>query len=321
MNHMQIQKAEEQLKLWAQAPSPTEMKKIQHTREMIENALKRNLPLEEIKRNYNLVSIEFPSVYLQGSYANSTNIRFDSDVDIVVQLNSLFWSDTSQLSGAEQLRYACSAIVNSSYFFHNFKDDIFRALQTTFGSAVEPSGKCIKVKDNTSRVTADVIPCYLYKIYKRYHSYLDEPDIEGVKFFDTNTWTEIINFPKLHIRNCEFMNLLTKGAYKSVVRIFKNIKSILVDEGILDDKIAPSYFIENLIYNCSYQCFQDSLVSSTIKVFQYLFDAMKSVRISGFKCANEQDSLFSDRTWNTVDAQTFLLKTAEFHINVLEGRY
>lgn len=51
MNYTQIQKAEEQLKSWAQSPSPTEMKKIQHTREMIESSLKRNFPIEEIKRN------------------------------------------------------------------------------------------------------------------------------------------------------------------------------------------------------------------------------------------------------------------------------
>ena len=32
-------------------------------------------------------------VYLQGSYKNSTNIRGDSDVDVVAQLNSTFYSN------------------------------------------------------------------------------------------------------------------------------------------------------------------------------------------------------------------------------------
>jgi tRNA nucleotidyltransferase (CCA-adding enzyme) len=36
-------------------------------------------------------------VYLQGSYKNDTNIRGDSDVDIVVQLNSTFMPDLSEL--------------------------------------------------------------------------------------------------------------------------------------------------------------------------------------------------------------------------------
>ena len=36
-------------------------------------------------------------VYLQGSYKNTTNIRGDSDVDVVAQLNSTFQRDLSEL--------------------------------------------------------------------------------------------------------------------------------------------------------------------------------------------------------------------------------
>ena len=36
-------------------------------------------------------------VFLQGSYKSATNIRGDSDVDLVAQLSSSFWSDTSWL--------------------------------------------------------------------------------------------------------------------------------------------------------------------------------------------------------------------------------
>lgn len=41
-------------------------------------------------------------VFLQGSYANSTNTCGDSDVDVVVMLTSTFTSDTSRLSVAEK---------------------------------------------------------------------------------------------------------------------------------------------------------------------------------------------------------------------------
>ena len=39
--------------------------------------------------------------YLQGSYRNDTNIRGDSDVDLVLELNSVFKHDASVLSEYE----------------------------------------------------------------------------------------------------------------------------------------------------------------------------------------------------------------------------
>jgi tRNA nucleotidyltransferase (CCA-adding enzyme) len=37
-----------------------------------------------------------PEVYLQGSYPNSTNTRGNSDVDVVVEMNSVFYSNLSE---------------------------------------------------------------------------------------------------------------------------------------------------------------------------------------------------------------------------------
>lgn len=38
------------------------------------------------------------NIYLQGSYRNSTNIRGDSDVDVVVEFSSVFYSNKNELS-------------------------------------------------------------------------------------------------------------------------------------------------------------------------------------------------------------------------------
>ena len=42
------------------------------------------------------------AIYLQGSYKNSTNIRGDSDVDVVVQLRESFGYDVSTLNATER---------------------------------------------------------------------------------------------------------------------------------------------------------------------------------------------------------------------------
>lgn len=286
---------EEQLKRWAQAPSPTEMERIKNARNIIEDAIKKYFPVAEIKKKHSLSSFELPRIYLQGSYANSTNIKFDSDIDIVVQINEAFFSDTTQLSEEEKQIYKLEHR-DSNYSCLELKNDIFNALQMRFGSTVKYTDKCLKVEENTNRIKADVIPCFQYKLYKKYISLNNEDYIGGIKFMNTNNNTEIINFPEIHLKNCESKNIDTDGNYKSMVRIFKNLKSVLVEKHLMNDKIAPVYFIENLLYNCSSQCFDGSFSECMIKILQFLFDAFKTKRISGFICANEQNSLFSEKT-------------------------
>jgi tRNA nucleotidyltransferase (CCA-adding enzyme) len=66
-----------QLKTWSNLPDPG---RSAETYNSIKNALAASTSL--YKYTYD--------VYLQGSYANSTNIRADSDVDVVVELTSVF---------------------------------------------------------------------------------------------------------------------------------------------------------------------------------------------------------------------------------------
>ncbi|HOK94963.1 MAG TPA: nucleotidyltransferase [Anaerohalosphaeraceae bacterium] len=77
---------ESQLETWAKQGAITTAKS---TADSVKNALNsyNNWP--------NGIDFE---VYLQGSYKNDTNIRGDSDVDIVAQLNSTFYSNLSVLS-------------------------------------------------------------------------------------------------------------------------------------------------------------------------------------------------------------------------------
>ena len=44
-------------------------------------------------------------IYLQGSYANATNIRGDSDVDLVTELQSVWQRDLGRLTDWERQAY------------------------------------------------------------------------------------------------------------------------------------------------------------------------------------------------------------------------
>lgn len=50
-----------------------------------------------------------------------------------------------------------------------------------------------------------------------------------------------------HPRLC--LDHATDGAFKPLVRILKNLRGKLVDDGLLGEGIASSYFLEGLPYN------------------------------------------------------------------------
>ena len=143
---------ESQLQTWSNAPASA---KIQFTHEQVRKALEQSDALRG--RSY--------EVYLQGSYANSTNTRVDSDVDVVVQLSSTFNHDISKLS-LDQQQLFHQTFPNATYHWADFRRDVISALNSYFGSAsVKPGNKSIKLVGNESRVNADVVPCLQHRQY------------------------------------------------------------------------------------------------------------------------------------------------------------
>jgi len=49
-------------------------------------------------------------VFLQGSYGNDTNIFAESDVDIVICLNDVYYYDIDSLTPEEQMRFKAALI-------------------------------------------------------------------------------------------------------------------------------------------------------------------------------------------------------------------
>lgn len=239
----------DQLKTWANAPSAT---KYIVTRNRIEKALKNKFGSD----------IE---VYLQGSYKNSTNVRAESDVDIIVEYTPAYYPGFFQVSDEDKARYYRETHISHGYNFSEFKNDVQAVLENEFSvPEVKRGEKSIKVLKNDSRVNADVIACFTHKRYINHSAY--DPNAVGIHFF-TDNGDEVINFPKQHHQNGEDKNhqLRTNEKYKDMVRIYKNIRYKLVDEGVLADKEVPSHFIECLVWNVPDYCFQQSSYSDILK--------------------------------------------------------
>ena len=133
------------------------------------------------------------TVYLQGSYPNHTNIRGDSDVDVIVEAPVVFYHNVLK---EQRARYGLTT--PGTFTWTQFRDEVRKALINHYGSSqVAQGNKCIKVAGHGNRLNADVIPCNEYRSY----SYTDIYNYaKGITFW-TRINRQIINYPKLHLGN------------------------------------------------------------------------------------------------------------------------
>src|SRR5260370_27565539 len=97
-------------------------------------------------------------IFLQGSYANSTNIYGDSDVDVVVLYGDTFHKDMSALTPARQQLHEAS-FPPATYVWSHLRDDVLAALRSHYGNGAVTSGaKAIKVNTGHGLRPADVLP-------------------------------------------------------------------------------------------------------------------------------------------------------------------
>ena len=244
-------------------------------------------------------------IFLQGSYKNDTNIYADSDVDVVVQLKTTWNRDISQLSSDETQRYLAT-YPNATYLWEHFYRDVLATLSAYYKEPVSTSGKVPKIK-TMGGYTADIVIATDYRRYTNFQSDRINKYVEGTKFIVPNGGNrEVINYPKIHYENGVSKNgaSSTNGWYKPTVRMFKNIRNKMIDDGKITSKLAPSYFLECLIYNVPDSCFSSDAVKTFCDVINHLHAAV----LTKYVCQNHQLYLFgsAQEQWNEADAKSFI---------------
>lgn len=211
-------------------------------------------------------------VFLQGSYANSTNIRGDSDVDVVAMIRETFNSDTSALSSTQLNEYRADT-TSATYTSADFRKDVTDALASYFGwGRIEPKSKCIRVEKRDGYVDADVVPAAQHRLYTGHAGVLGLNYIEGIAIYPRGG-SRIINYPKQHIQNGSAKNQQTHEKFKPTVRLFKNMENAAVQRGLLREGVGPGYFVECLMYNCPDATFEGGAIDRDIAVLRSLIGA------------------------------------------------
>lgn len=289
--------SEEILDAWRHPASETEEQKISNAISMIKDAI----------NTHNILKNKSTEFIVQGSYANNTNIKVDSDIDICVMLKDTFYTEYRE--GAKDTDYGFTEGTNS---YSEYKKMIIEALIEKFGvNHITVGNKSIQIKSNTYRVQADVIPAFQYRNYKNDVQNRQSNFIEGIKFYASDS-TEVVNYPKIHIQNGIKKNTVTSKKFKRTVRLYKRIRNKMIEDGKPVPTCISSYLIEGLLWNIPNDTFTTStswneLLRNSI-IFLYN-NTKEDSTCKEWGVVSEHFYLFhSSYKWSRTEVNTFLIQ-------------
>lgn len=274
---------------WGQAPSQTERDKCENAERAVRKAIGASSALAE----------RSITVFAQGSYANRTNVRQDSDVDICVLCHDVFYYDLP--NGVLRENYG---ITPASYEYAQFKNDVGDALTDYFGySAVRRGNKAFDVHANSYRVDADVVPTFDYRRYTSPSSYL-----EGTKFLPDNGG-QVINWPRQNYDNGVNKNQQTGQRFKAMVRVMKRLRNKMNEANLGAAKPVPSFLNECLVWNVPNEDFDHDTYTADVRhVIAHLWNNTRTSDSCGeWGEVNELKYLFrGGQPWTREQSNAFL---------------
>lgn len=187
---------------------------------------------------------------IQGSYANNTNVRLESDVDVAVILESTFMVDYPINVTSDIYNFSAD---NMDVI--TFKDKVEQALNSHFLTGVERKNKSIKINGNSSRVDADTVPAMRNKDFRN-DIYLIKSSVNGI-YIKADDGTTVVNYPEQHIVNGRKKNNDTNYYFKRMVRVLKKMKYIMQSEGHKSANNISSFALESLLWNIPNNIFID----------------------------------------------------------------
>jgi len=223
------------LSQWIKPSSDSEKSQQDRAERMVREAINAHPELRDLDK----------LIYTKGSYPNNTNVRRDSDVDVVVELQECVYYDYRP--GVAPPAPSPGSPYEGPWTPRNWRATINEALTDAFGSAsVDTSGKVATEISSVpgSRPSADVVPSFLYH---RYDDAARTSLEQGSCVFPTNGGAKIVNWPEQQLTNGRAKNVRTGQRYKNYVRALKNSENTLAASGTISN--LPSYLMECLVFN------------------------------------------------------------------------
>jgi hypothetical protein len=278
---------------WSKPPTATEEQRCTNAERVVRNAI----------RSYPAFATRNIEVFAQGSYRNGTNVRANSDVDVCVRCTDVYFLD---LPGG--YNKASFGLVDASYSYAEFKNDVEHALKACLGAdAVSRGKKAFDLHANTYRVDADVVPTFEHRRYtvangsSRYISGTElHPDGGG----------RIVNWPHQNYENGTAKNNATGTRFKKLVRVLKRLRDEMVAEGSTAAKPIPSYLIECLVWNVPNSAFSDDQYAENLRsILLHLYASTQTdAACNEWGEVNELKYLFrGGQPWTRADVNSFVV--------------
>lgn len=230
---------EELFGVWSSPPGRAEQERCDRTIREVQEAIRMNPKLASLN----------VQTFVQGSYANRTNVREDSDVDVCVYHNGVFFKELSDGLSEDDFSFGPPDIT-----FEEYKTEVHRAMIARFGNlAVERKDRSIKVNAESYRVDADVVPTFQFRQY--YREYGAAKFHSGTSLKCDNDGKIVSNFPIQHIERGKEKNNATNRRYREQVRIFKTFRNNLIAWSDAAEDQTSSFGLESLIWNVPEQRF------------------------------------------------------------------
>jgi hypothetical protein len=277
---------EDKLAGWTGPSSDTEQDKQDRTERMIRQAIDSHEP-------FNNCSLK---VYAKGSYANNTNVRSDSDVDIAVECTEVqYWEESEKGNRTSGEPY------EGIWSPAKLRAELLSAMNAKFPGQVDSSGStAIQINSNSARVDADVVPCFSYRYYMKYGSR------DGTKIFKTDG-SSIVNYPVQQLENGIAKNKRTGYAYKKGARLLKRIENAMAEDGIFRE--LPSFFMECLAYNCPDNAFAHPTWTECLRAMLFhIWDNLQGEEPTSGRWMEVNECFFlfhSDQKWTREDGREF----------------
>ena len=267
-----------------------------------------DIAIKRLKKEFPFFSESDVQIYIQGSYQNGTMVDELAKLEIVVEFGQNSFATLEKLpklkisriwSDEEDGILVKKRVVSFKPNVHLgiIKKILLESLMAQTGNdGIYNNSKSIYIPAyKSNKIPCEILPCYTLN---------NTPGNESVIIYDAYINKYVAAFPKLHCKNLATKNEETEGNFIQVVRIFRNIRDILIKNEVIKDSFAPSYFLECLLYNIPNELYKGGLSSMILKILNYLINC----NLNDFICAHEQFKMFGNNSdaWTTYKARSFI---------------
>lgn len=245
---------------------------------------------------------------LQGSYRNTTMVYGSGDVDILVIRNDTYLADFSNVESPTH----DPPTKNPKRMFEEHREGVYRTLQAQYGqNAVKQNDKAIELDAEKLPLGADVVPTLRYR---RYWERTPPDYTNGIVFWSRED-VRVENFPRWHRIQGTLKNDRTNGQYKPTIRLFKNLRNALVNEGEIDKENASSYYIECLLSNIPDSIIREPDLRERVEATLEQLESDAAENFPNHTMQHGMKPLFGSHPtqWDVTHGRTFIDAAREFY--------